>query len=215
MPTSEICPRSIIRYRPIATDVMPTILPWSGTGAKRQHTPSARSSHPTFSSILAPIARRLAVPTQGWTAFFSSHSSGPLVVCVGTGMCLALLLLSLGQLLLGWAQTTTDTLRYGYPRTFQTTAFVGQEGSSHLPSHFLATNDHGRIEIIELPGDDPSRARLLLGPQISGPRADLVPVTLRFLPSNRPHYPNMLIQCGPTSQLFVNQDGKFTPATTP
>jgi hypothetical protein len=58
-------------------------------------------------------------------------------------------------------------------------AFVGHE-QGRTPSHFIALNVQGQMEIIELPGGDATHAKIYLGPRIYGPGADLVPVTLRF-----------------------------------
>src|SRR6266478_626474 len=92
-----------------------------------------------------------------------------------------------------WFATTLDDLRYGRPRTFQIVAYVGHNEAPGMPSHFLAVNLHGRIEIIELPGGDASHARIYLGPQLYGPSADLVPVTLSFQDVNGDHLPDMIV----------------------
>jgi len=123
-------------------------------------------------------------------------------------MLLALLAVLLGQALLSWCATTWDDLHYGRPRTYQTDAFVGHE-PAQTPSHFIVLNLHGRIEILELPGGDPTRTKLYLGPQIAGVNADLVPVTIHFVPSQQPQHPDMLVQFQGTQLRFRNVDGGF------
>ena len=120
-------------------------------------------------------------------------------------MLLMLFLVAAGSLLLGWVQTAFDDLHYGRPRTFQMDSFVGHETGS-TPSHFIALNLHGQIEIIELPGGDAIHAKMYVGPRIYGPGADLVPVTLRFVDSTHPHHPTMLV-------VFQNVAGTFRPAS--
>jgi len=126
-------------------------------------------------------------------------------------MLVALLAVLLGQALLAWCATTWDDLHYGRPRTFQSDAFVGHE-PAHTPSNFIVLNLHGRVEIIELPGGDPTKAKIYLGPQITGPGADLVPVTMQFVPSQLAHHPDMLVQFQDTQIRFRNITGEFQVA---
>jgi hypothetical protein len=126
-------------------------------------------------------------------------------------MLLMLLMVVAGSLLLGWVQTTWDDLHYGRPRTFQIDAFVGHETGS-TPSHFLALNLQGQIEIIELPGGDATHARIYVGPHLYGPGAGLVPVTLRFVDRAHRHHPDMLILFQNTQVVFQNVAGTFRPA---
>jgi hypothetical protein len=131
---------------------------------------------------------------------------------VSLGMILMLFIVISGSLLLGWMQTTWDDLHYGRPRTFQMDAFVGHE-TGNVPSHFIALNLHGQIEIIELPGGDATHARMYVGPRIYGTGADLVPVTLRFIDPAHTHHPEMLILFQNTQVVFANVQGTFWPAT--
>ena len=71
------------------------------------------------------------------------------------------------------------------PRTFQVDAVVGQGDSLVHPSHFIALNLHGQIEVIEFPGGDATHARIYLGPHLYGSNASLVPVTLQFVDSRQ------------------------------
>ncbi len=110
-----------------------------------------------------------------------------------------------------WFATTLDDLRYGRPRTFQIDAYVGHNEAAGMPSHFLAVNLHGRIEIIELPGGDASHARIYIGPQLYGSDADLIPVTLSFIDVNGDHKPDMIINFQGTRVVFINDQGGFRP----
>ncbi len=188
---SEICPRSILRYRPLDADTVPTVSPWT-------HSTRLRGSQTT----------KQRPPTMAKSSFFSTHTSGSLATIVGLGMGMMLILILAGQWFVGWAQLTIDDWRYGRPRTFQTDVFVGQETTGQ-PSHFVAINNHGQVEIIDLPGNDPSRARLFLGPHLLGMNADLTPITLRFVDPHRTHHPDMIVHCGATSVLFLNREGTF------
>jgi hypothetical protein len=131
---------------------------------------------------------------------------------LGFGMGLTLLLILLSQSVVSWSTMCYDNWVYGTPRTYQTDAVVGHEGSSGTKSHFIALNNQGRVEVIEFPGNDAARARMYFGPLLSGPGADLVPVTLRFVPDSAGQV-DMLVQVQGTSMLFVNHNGSFQPAS--
>src|SRR5579875_1031363 len=130
---------------------------------------------------------------------------------LGVGMLTMLLLWVVLSAAVGWAITTLDTLHYGYPRTFQTDARVGHNEQAGQPSHFIAINLKGRIEVIELPGGDASHARIYLGPQLYGPNNDLVPVTLSFVDVNGDHKPDMLINFQGSQVVFINDGQGFRP----
>jgi hypothetical protein len=65
------------------------------------------------------------------------------------GICLVIMVLFLTAytLIPPAFQKWQDERAYGYPRTFQTDANVGHGGMSH----FIAVNEHGTIEVLELP----------------------------------------------------------------
>jgi hypothetical protein len=115
----------------------------------------------------------------------------------------------LGQLVIGWTQNTWDNLHYGYPRTYQIDAVVGQGDDAAHPSHFLAVNLHGQIEVIDLPAGDASHARIYLGPHLYGPDASLVPVTLQFVDSRHTHQPDMVVLFQGQHMVFRNATGTF------
>ena len=120
-------------------------------------------------------------------------------------------LVVLGQMLLGWGQTTWDDIHYGRPRTFQTDAVVGHNDSAEHPSHFLAINLNRLVEIIEFPGGDATKARIYLGPSLVGSGEDLTPVTLIFRDVNGDGKPDMLVDIQGSEVVFLNDGGHFRP----
>jgi hypothetical protein len=80
-----------------------------------------------------------------------------------------------------------------------------------MPSHFVAMNLHGHIEVIELAGSDPSSTRIYNGPQLYGPNADLTPVTLQFVDVNGDHKPDMIMTVNGSHMVLINAQGKFRP----
>src|SRR5260370_17097177 len=126
------------------------------------------------------------------------------------------------SLAVSWGSTTWNDLQYGRPRTFQVDAFVGQNEAGGTPSHFIALNLNGRIEVIEFPGGDGSKARIYLAPQLYGTDANLVPVTLSFADVNGNHRPDMIVHFHSIGWLgfsdseqelvYINENGSFRPA---
>jgi len=114
--------------------------------------------------------------------------------------------------LANWWQVTQDDWQYGRPRTFQINAVVGHNDSLSHPSHFIALNLNGRIEVIEIPGGDPTHERVYIGPTLIGDGQDLQPVTLSFKDVNGDGKPDMLIHIGDQTIVFLNDQGGFRPA---
>src|SRR5215467_332334 len=145
------------------------------------------------------------------TAKARKRSLHPLLY-LGVGMVATVSLLAVVIALSNWVSTTLDDLHYGRPRTFQIDAYVGHNEAPGMPSHFLALNLHDRIEIMELPGGDATHARIYLGPQLYGPDADLVPVTLSFKDVNGDHRLDMILHFQGTQVVFLNDGTNFRPA---
>ncbi|HEY7420026.1 MAG TPA: hypothetical protein VH593_32910, partial [Ktedonobacteraceae bacterium] len=74
-----------------------------------------------------------------------------------------------------WWQITANDWQYGRPRTYQTDQVVGHNDSAQHPSHFIALNLNGHIEVIEFPGGDPTKAKIYIGPVLKGAGQDLTP----------------------------------------
>ena len=195
--SSPLTPKSVLRHRPITS---------SGEAPKTRPIVT-RASRPTpkTKEIVPPF---VCSPTQQTVP--KKRRSHLNLTSLGIGMMVALVAVLLGQLLIGWFSTTWDDIHYGTPRTYQIDAFVGHE-VTHTPSHFVALNLHGRIEILEWPGGDPTKMKIYLGPQITASDADKVPVTLRFVDPHLTHYPDMIVQFQGTQVVFHNVHGMFQP----
>jgi hypothetical protein len=139
----------------------------------------------------------------------SSHQRVHWLVPAGLGMVATILLTLMAQLAFSWGTSVYNDLVYGMPRTTQLDAFVGHEGNQHTKSHFIAENLRGQVLIIELPGGDTQRVRVLIGPRLSGPDAAQVPVLLSFVDRNSNHQPDLLVQCGSIEVWYINQHGTF------
>jgi hypothetical protein len=244
--TDRITPRSALRHRPIGNDGNGKGKPGATTGeapvtprasrrpsqapntqeeiiewqrADGQGKPRAAQALPDKTGkATAAMHRPLAVSTS-WRRGVSPRSHHQLVF-LGLGMLLMVALWLILSSLINWFNVTMDDLHYGMPRTYQADVFVGHSETTGIPSHFIAINLHGHIDIIEFPGGDETHARVFLGPQLYGPGSDLVPATLRFLDLNGDHRLDMVIllhQPGwsPSSDLqqavLLNDHGTFRP----
>ena len=197
--SDRLAPKSILRHRPIdpAFNVLePPRVPRASR--TQTHKPSAAITVP----IDVPVWKHGGKPQVHWRQHV-------LIVGIGVGMIFAVLLVFVGQFLLGWLGTTMDDLHYGRPRTYQVDAVVGQNDSVAHPSHFLALNFKGQIEVIEFPAGDATHAKIYLGPHLYGSNADLVPVTLQFIDSHHDHHPEMVVQVQGEQIVFQNLQGAF------
>ncbi len=129
---------------------------------------------------------------------------------------LFLLVLIVGWLVINiiasWWTHQQDAWRYGYPRTFQTDAQVGHDAGGAV-SHFIATNEHGRIKVIEEPGTDASKTKVYVIVTLVGAGSDLYPVTLHFQDINHDQKLDMLVIVNGTQYTYINDNGQFRPAT--
>ena len=195
--SSPLTPKSVLRHRPLD----------SSEEIPKERPKVTRASRParTTKEIVPPF---VCPPPQ--KTVVKKRRSRLNLTSIGIGMLVALAAVLLGQLLIGWGSATWDDLRYGRPRTSQVDAFVGHE-AAQTPSHFIALNLHGRIEVIELQGGDPSKTKIYIGPQIMEPGAANVPVTLQFVDPHHTHHPDMLVQFQGTQVEFRNVNGAFQP----
>jgi hypothetical protein len=165
--------------------------------------------------VIVPARKRLSrlprpkVRSAGTVKTWYTHPFFYLAI----GMVLMLALWALLTSVANWWSVKWDDIQYGRPRTFQVDAVVGHNDSASNPSHFIAINLNGRIEIIEFPGGDGSKARIYIGPQLYGDGEDLVPVTLSFVDVSGNHHPDMIVHFQNTQIVFVNENGGFRPAT--
>ncbi len=110
-----------------------------------------------------------------------------------------------------WREVS-DTLTYGFPRTYQLDANVGH-GSAKAPlSHFIGINNHGVIEVLEIPTSlptDPGALHLYVIAQLGGPHADQEPVTITFEDVNGDGKPDMIVHCSGNEYILYNTGHAF------
>jgi hypothetical protein len=133
-------------------------------------------------------------------------------------MGIGVVIMTLGWIVLGavtnWWQVTQDDWHYGRPRTAQYDVAVGHNDSTANPSHFVALNLRRRIEIIECPGGDCSKAKIYVGPVLIGQGQDLAPATLSFKDVNGDGTVDMIVSVQDSRLVFINENGAFRPQRT-
>jgi hypothetical protein len=131
------------------------------------------------------------------------------LVWVGIGM----LVMIAGWILFSsastWWTNQQNTWSYGLPRTYQIDQVVGHADSVAHPSHFIALNLNGHIDVIELPGGDATHARIYTGPELFGVDAMLTPVTLSFKDMNGDGKPDLLLHVQDQTIVFLNDGTQF------
>ncbi len=67
-----------------------------------------------------------------------------------------------------WANNIHNDWTYGASRTFRLDAVLGDHDSKANPTHLIALNLNGKVEILEFPGGDATHAKIFPGPRING-----------------------------------------------
>ncbi len=216
---TRLTPRSAVRYRPLGdgdarTDAeSPGALPITPIVKRASRLRQPDIEEEGADDAAPPVPKRVPRPGTYPARSRPRHSIHPLLY-LSVGMVITVSVLAMVVVVSTWVSTALDDLHYGRPRTFQIDAYVGHNEAPGMPSHFIALNLHGRIEIIELPGGDATHARIYLGPQLYGQNADLVPVTLSFTDVNGNHRPDMILHFQGTQVIFLNNGSGFQLAAS-
>lgn len=204
--SDQVTARSALRHRPLGDEASP----FSATGI----TPVAQRA-----SRLRPkdteedqTGKPTVPPRQAGRATGKTHRRAHPLFYLGIGMIAMLALWTSLTFVASWWNITWDDWHYSRPRTFQVDAYVGHSEAPGMPSHFIALNLRGRIEILEFPGGDASKTRIYIGPQLYGNGEDLVPVTLSFVDIKGNHQPDMVVHFQNTQIVYINEQGSFRPA---
>jgi hypothetical protein len=169
--------------------------------------------YPTRTRSSTIVRQRLPVPQRIPPPTPSLRRTGHRLFILGV-VSTSLLIGVLGSLLLPPViQRWQDQNTYGYPRTYQTDANVGHGDAAHPMSHFIALNNGGVIEVIELPGGDPDKRQphLYLIAKLTQQDADTVPVTVSFADVNGDGKPDMEVTFNQTVWVFYNDGATFKP----
>jgi hypothetical protein len=114
---------------------------------------------------------------------------------------------------LHWWQTWQDDMTYGRPRTVQTDQFVGHSEDGGTPSHFIVQNNNRQITVIEYPGGDVTKTRVIPGPRLFGKDMELAPVKPTFQDVNGDGHVDMVLSVDNEQFIYINENSNFRPIT--
>jgi hypothetical protein len=100
-----------------------------------------------------------------------------------------------------WYQGVQNDWTYGQQRHFEINAVVGHSDSQTNPSHFTAENNNGQIIVIELPGNNVSKAKIYQIETVPGNNGN-PPVKLSFQDMNGDGKQDMIIQIGDNNAVI-------------
>lgn len=149
---------------------------------------------------LLPSARRQA---RRW------DRTGAVLSLFLVGLALYVLYMLVATLV-SWGGVKLDDIRYGYPRTYQTDAFIGYDEQTGVPTHFIAINAHRQVLIMILPGGDPAHATVIKGPYLFGPGQEFNAATLQISDVNHDSYPDVILHVAGQTITYLNDPKHHT-----
>jgi hypothetical protein len=130
-----------------------------------------------------------------------------------TGLIAVLAAYVLLSSIFGWMQILVHDVQYGRPRTFHITANVGRPEEAAAPTHLIAMNLDRQVVIMELPGGDTTKIRVLPGPYLFGAGEDLTPVTMRLADMNGDSAADLVVRVKNEEMVYLNREGGFALIT--
>ncbi len=138
---------------------------------------------------------------------------GSVVVYTIAGIIIALAVYVLLSHLFSMVRVVADDLQYGRPRTFHLTANVGRPEEVGAMTHLIAMNLDRQVMILELPGGDATKIRVLPGPYLFGAGEDLTPVTMRLADMNGDGASDLIVRVKNEEMVYLNREGSFSLIT--
>jgi hypothetical protein len=110
---------------------------------------------------------------------------------------------------LGWGQRQLDTMRYGFPRAAQVTAYVGHGDERLGPTVIETRNINGQISVLVFPAGDTSEVKVLHGPYLVGPDAPYEVALPMLRDMNGDTHVDLLIEVRGELVVYINERGTF------
>jgi hypothetical protein len=123
-----------------------------------------------------------------------------------------LVLVAVGLLVqtgLTWGQRQLDTMRYGFPRTAQITAYVGHGDERLGPTVIETRNINGQISVLVFPAGDASQINVLDGPYLVGPDAPYEVARPMLRDMNGDTHVDLLVEVRGELVVYINERGTF------
>jgi hypothetical protein len=181
-----------------------------GRGARASAGTATLHSMPRTAGHRAGAASAGAQRTVTLPALPDPSRYLPTIAIVGA---LAVLLYFGITSLYDWTQVKMDDLKYGRPRTSQLSASVGHNEANGALTHFVAMNLNRQVTVIEFPGGDVTKPRVIVGPYLFGRAEDLTVVKLRTEDVNGDEKKDLLVQVKDERLVYINDGTNFRPIT--
>jgi hypothetical protein len=157
--------------------------------SQEMRNPTMRLARPKNMGLLL---RRWGMPTLS-VGYISAAIVGALVLYMALSA------------LVGWGISKYDDIRYGTTRTFHTDAIIGIDDSPTNPTHFVAMNINRQVVVMQIPGGDTSKTRIINGPYLFGSNEDRTPVLLTFNDVNGDGLQYMIVNVKNEALIYLNR----------
>lgn len=124
---------------------------------------------------------------------------------VATALVAAVVLYMVLSAIVGWGISKYDDVRYGTTRTYHTDEYMGIDDSATSPTHFVAMNINRQVVVMQIPGGDTSKTRIINGPYLFGSNEDRTPVILNFSDVNADGLKDMIVNVKNEALIYLNR----------
>ena len=98
-------------------------------------------------------------------------------------------------------------------RVVQVESYVGHNEGASTPTKFLGMNINRQVTVIEFPGGDPNKTRVIVGPYLYGQGEDKAQVNLNLRDVNGDSKPDLIVTVKGEDTVFLNDGATFRPLT--
>jgi len=130
-----------------------------------------------------------------------------------TGVVTFAALYMLTDTMVAWAEPRLSSIsqleHYMETPTYHLRADVGHGTSPGMLSHLTAMNMDGQIIVVDFPGGDAERMRVLQGPYLFGSEGSSTPVSLRLEDMNGDTHSDLIVQVNNEEIIYINRDQTF------
>lgn len=108
-----------------------------------------------------------------------------------------------------WGQRQLDTMRYGFPRTAQISAYVGHGDERLGPTVIETRNINGQISVLVFPAGNANQVNVLDGPYLVGPDAPYEVARPMVQDMNGDTHVDLLVEVRGELVVYINERGTF------
>jgi hypothetical protein len=107
------------------------------------------------------------------------------------------------------AQRLFGSIHYTERPMTQLAGFVGHNETSGMPSYFLGINMDRQVTVVQFPGGDTTKARVLEGPYLFGEDGAQAMVNLGLEDINQDGHVDLLVTVSNEQVVYLNKNGEF------